>query len=122
MGYSAQSIGQWQNWTPTYTGFSVNPTGGTTRYTLNGKMCTIWHQQGAGTSNATTFTFTLPFAAAGTNVSNPVVVDNSTQQTGRIQTSAASNICTVFATAAAGAFTASGNKNCQISGWTYEIQ
>lgn len=121
MGYIAQSIGQWLSWTTVWTGFSADPTT-TGKYSLNGKMCTIYLQPTAGTSNATTCTFTLPFAAAGVNVWIPIVVNNGTQQAGRIQTSAASNVITVYATAAAGAFTGSGSKNCQISGWTYEIQ
>lgn len=109
-------------WTPTYTGFSVDPSGGTANYTLIGKMCTIHLQPGAGTSNATGFTLTLPFAAANVNVNSPIVVNNGTQQAGRIQTAAGSNILTVSATIAGGTFTASGSKNCQISGWSYEIQ
>lgn len=122
MGYSAQSIGLYQEWTPTYTGFSTDPSGGGARYSLNGKMCTIFHQQNAGTSNNTVTTLTLPFAAKRVNVHMPIVVNNGTQQAGRVQTAAGSNVLTCYATPAAGAWTGSGSKNVQISGWTYEIE
>jgi len=54
-------------WTPTYTGFSADPTNGIYRYTLQGRKCcmtVIIPAGNHGTSNATTFTMTLPFTAA----------------------------------------------------------
>lgn len=112
------------SWTPTFTGFSADPvvTTATAKYMLIGKMCTIYLQPTAGTSNATTMTFTLPFAAAGINVWTPVANAAGTQQAGRVQTVAGSNIATCYATVGAGAWSSSGSKNIQISGWSYEIQ
>lgn len=123
-GFITQSIGQWQAWIPTFTGFSADPTGVTARYTLNGKMCTIYLNSSApGTSNATTFTFTLPFAAANTaaQVFTCVGMNAGTQQQCRIQTAANSNICTCYSSPAAAAWTASGNKMIYPSSYTYEI-
>lgn len=55
----------WFTWTPTLTGFSANPTTTIALFRLDGTTCTIQiHQIGAGTSNATTFTISLPITAA----------------------------------------------------------
>jgi hypothetical protein len=100
MGYSATSIGQYQAWVPTLTGFSSDPTGITARYVLNGKMCVCYFTYtGNGTSNATTKTITLPFAAANTGIQIfPIrVTDNGTIQTtvGQLITRVNSNIADV---------------------------
>ena len=109
-------------WVPTFAGFSADPTGITARYVLNGKWCTVSLTMTAGTSNATTMTVTLPFAALGIVSHNPIVANSGTLQTGRITTAAGSNVLTCTATPAAGAFTASGAKNLFLAGFTYEIQ
>ena len=50
---------------PSSHGFSANPVGVIARYTLAGKMCTIWVQMpNQGTSNAANFAMDLPFVAA----------------------------------------------------------
>lgn len=55
---------QWLNWTPTYTGFSANPTGLIHRFKINGTTCTIAVRNVVnGTSNSTSFSFTLPVTA-----------------------------------------------------------
>jgi len=123
MGYAVQSIGQWQAWVPTFTGFSADPTSVTARYTLSGKMCTAYFFATSGTSNATTFTITLPFAAA--NVEDPQtfagnVVDNGTGKVGIVRTRVNSNVLDVYNGATGTAFTASGAKNAAFS-ITYEI-
>lgn len=57
----------WQTWTPTFTGFSTPPAGGTYEYCKVGNMCFIkWDMPNAGTSNSTAFTMTLPVAYTGT--------------------------------------------------------
>ncbi len=65
-GSSSQIIhmGSWKTWTPVFTGFSSDPVVTYARYTIVGKMVTAAMQTGNGTSNATTFTVTLPVAAA----------------------------------------------------------
>jgi hypothetical protein len=68
-GYStyttATDAGGWTPFTPTWTGFSVNPTV-TSRYKKVGRLVT-WSVDltGSGTSNATTLTATLPVTAQG---------------------------------------------------------
>ncbi len=53
----------WFAYTSTLTGFSANPSGVITRFNIIGNMCTLqaW-DSGAGTSNATTKTWTAPVA------------------------------------------------------------
>lgn len=128
MGYSSvtQSIGQWRAWTPTFTGFSADPTAVTSRYSLNGKLCTIYLDSTAGTSNATTFTITLPFAAANTSsqsFSGLMVSNNSgaTTSPGLIRTRANSNVADLYLNSSAAAWTGSGTKNARIGSFTYEI-
>ena len=111
MAHVAQSIGQWVAYVPTWTGFSADPTSVTARYTLNGKMCSVYVVPGSqGTSNATTFTVTLPFNAKNVCAYVIRVADSGTWQTGLLTTAAGSNIATVYKTTAAGAFTNSGVK------------
>lgn len=58
----------WTAWTPTPGGFSVNPTIVANYKIVMDKLHWILHSSGAGTSNATTTTITLPLATA--NVTN----------------------------------------------------
>lgn len=126
MGYASQAIGLTGTWVPAYTGFSADPSTLTARYTLIGKWCMVSLVSGTdGTSNATTFTITLPFAAANTAtqiITGGRVKDNGTIQpdTGLIRTQVNTNIADIFKTLAVGAFTASGNKNLQ-GNFLYEI-
>lgn len=75
-------IGVWQAWTPTFTGFSSNPTG-RFRYCLIGKLCfCVAFMSGAGTSNANVFELTAPFtssnSAASAYFSVPFAVNGGT--------------------------------------------
>lgn len=58
-------IGAWTDYTPTVTGFSVNPPANMYRYKLDGQGgCWVAVRQNtAGTSNATTFTISAPVVA-----------------------------------------------------------
>ena len=52
-------------WAPTYAGFSTPPSTVNARYTVVGKLCTVFVKINTnGVSNATTFTLTAPFTAA----------------------------------------------------------
>jgi hypothetical protein len=110
-------------WTPTWTGFSTDPTFATS-YVLNGKACTM-QLRGItpGTSNATTFTVTLPFA--GGNVSTQVfvilVMNSNTLQFGKMEIAAGSTTATVYPNAIGGAWTGTGNKS-MYAAITYIIQ
>jgi hypothetical protein len=93
------------------TGFSGTPTQSCS-YSIIGNLCYL-RMFITGTSNATSFTFTLPFTPAIAIVI-PTIVDNvGTGALGRINTSG--NVATVYATAAAGGFTASGTKSLYLS-------
>ena len=56
--------GAWLDWTPTFGGFSANPSG-VCRYCIIGKLChVVIHLPTPGTSNANTFTISLPVTGA----------------------------------------------------------
>jgi len=58
------NAGRWYNWTPTFGGFSTNPSG-VCRYCIIGKLChVVIHLTSSGTSNANTFTISLPVPCA----------------------------------------------------------
>lgn len=123
MGYSVQSIGKYQTWTPTFTGFSADPTNVVAQYSVNGNMCHVSLTMTAGTSNATTFTITLPFnASITTNTLTQLVTDNATNQTaaGACVVNSGSNVISIYKTMALGAFTASGGKGCRLN-FVYKI-
>lgn len=62
--FPLESFPQWFNWAPTITGYSVNPTNANYRFMINGRSCTLVIREAtAGTSNATTTTYTLPVTA-----------------------------------------------------------
>lgn len=116
---AANQIG---TWSPSHTGYSVNPSGGTTEYTLDSNgICTVWMYQTSGTSNLTTTTFTLPFAAKYTLAYCPNVVNAGNNATGLINTTAGSNIVNAYATGAGGTWTASGGKRVCLAGFSYRI-
>ena len=105
-----------QAWVPTFTGFSVAPTITHARYTLIGKTCTIWLRALGGTSNATSFTFELPFTVSAnitTGVALPILAqDNGAIGTtpGRADIVASDATVTCYTNYDAGAWTATGTK------------
>lgn len=73
---------RWSTWTPTFTGFSANPTSLLNRYRINGRVCMIVHTEGSnGTSNATGFTISLPLSCSASSATGYVLcglaVDNN---------------------------------------------
>jgi hypothetical protein len=123
----SDGAGAWTAWTPTITGFSSDPADGVYVYTKVGKTCTLCiRQPTSGTSNATTFTISLPFTAATrTNMvwSAPgIVVNSGTVQTtpGVLRIDSAGTVIGVYKDYAAAAFTASGNKNLAAATIVYE--
>ena len=117
------------SWTTTYTGFSADPAG-KLEYTVSGGRMHVRMQPGTGTSNATTFTFTLPvgeaFVTAGYH-SFPCVVHDASAwlaamgMVGIGGTDARVGIDgSTQAGNAYGGFTASGNKGAQIA-FSYPI-
>ena len=124
MNVSTQESGLWKtDWTPAFTGFSVYPSTVTSRYKLTGKTCVCHFFPGIpGTSNATVFTLTLPFAAANTAIQYypVVVINNGAVQLGRLATAINSNVATMASAIAGTAWTASGSKSTFFV-ITYEI-
>jgi hypothetical protein len=111
------------DYVPTYTGFSVVPSGGAANYILVGKMCTVWIDPTVnGTTNATTLTLTLPFNAKYLVGGNFAFVVNgaSGNTAGMWLTAAGSNILTCYTTTLGTWLNAGGNK--RVVGFiTYEI-
>lgn len=107
------SVASWQDWSAslTVTGFS-SLTIQESWYKDDGNMVTIWWEI-SGTSNLTTFTFSLPIAISSnwtTLFSETFVFNGSATVAGRIEIAGGATLVTVGATAAGGAWTASGTK------------
>lgn len=122
MSIVTQSIGAYNDWTPVFTGFSVNPASALCRYSLDGKKCTINIITGNGTSNLTTFTITLPFVAKTGALTRPsaITTDAGTIAAGWCSTRTGSNVMDCYRTPATLTWTASGNKAIVVT-FTYEI-
>jgi hypothetical protein len=118
----------WQDWTPTFAGWSANPTNSVYRYTRTGKVVTLAIRQGTdGTSNAVTATISLPYPAA--TIANmhwmvpAAFTDNGSFQAapGRARIGSGDTVLTLGkAWNADGGFTASGGKKVDIVEITYE--
>lgn len=116
------SPGDYQTWTPTFTGFSVIPSGYIARYTVKGKTCFAEYRKGtAGTSNATTFTMTLPLNGKTTGVNQRHIVlltNNGSNVIGLGIVTNGNNL--LILSIVGSSFTASGGKDADFS-ITYEI-
>lgn len=107
--------GYWIAHVPVFTGFSADPTVAYSRYARIGNVVIYQFKRNAnGTSNATTYTQTLPFAAAQSI--GPVLIggglDNGATLNPGVfgETTAASAVLTLSTSSAGGAWTNSGNK------------
>ena len=116
-----RTLGNFLAYIPSYGGFSADPSSVTARYVVIGKLCTVYVRAIAGTSNATTFTITLPIAAANTAIQGfaVIVTDNSINAIGRFATRVNSTTVDIYPSATATAWTNSGSKNCSFC-ITYE--
>lgn len=120
----------WPDWfafAPTITGFSANPTTTVYRYAIRGRQCSIYiRQTPAGTSNATTLTFTLPVAAATiTNMfwqGMGIADDNGSPlaDPAVLYIASAGTTLSVAKDSTLAGFTASGGKRLGIGNITYE--
>lgn len=95
------------------TGFSSAPTSDLRYKLINNQI--FWSWQGSGTSNATTFTYILPFALESSDAAytfnSPVkVFDNGNSQLGVIVSTNGSSTITVNALISGSVFTSSGSK------------
>ena len=127
-GSLLRSHPQWLNWTPVLTGFSADPGSAIYRFKVEGNTCMINVQHGSnGTSNATSFTISLPITAK--TLSNyvsqrtiPFLVNNnaSEQNNGIAQiTSAGTSVILLRALSGTG-WTASNGKRARFD-IEYEI-
>jgi hypothetical protein len=110
-------------YSPSVTGFSTSPTI-VGKYLLFGKLCfvyiTVNPAGNNGTSNATTFTVTLPFTAQASNLQTGFIStlnNTTTWSTGMIVTRTGSNIADLYTSGNFVAFTAAGQKACVIGFW-----
>lgn len=78
-GESADGI--WQQWTTTYTGFSSAQSGGTIKWMQQGTTIFCQHLRNSGTSNATTFTMTLPIKTRQVTDNVSRIADNGSGST-----------------------------------------
>ena len=114
---------QWFNWDAAPTGFSVVPATPVYRWKTSGNMITIAYLEGTnGTSNATTFTATIPVAsvyavtgAAGTLVDNGALLTTA----GRVTISAGGTSMTFRTDMSVGAWTNANGKRA-VAILTYE--
>lgn len=103
-------------WTPVCTGFSSAPTWGAV-FSVAGGMCKIVvYPTGPGTSNATTFTMTVPIKSRASTVATLGVIaklanGSAIQATpGLIELSTNTDVANLYTNSNNGAWTASGNK------------
>lgn len=110
---------RWMDHNPQWTGFSANPTNVSSRYMVNYSSCFFKHREGtAGTSNATTFTISLPIDSGTMGNANSrvrsglAVTDNGVALTnpGVISISPSSNTLSVFSNFGFAAFTNANGK------------
>lgn len=116
-------VGSWINYTPVYTGFSADPTHFQTEYFRQGKLCTVKIiSLASGTSNASTFTITLPFNAANLSYGVcEITFEGSTATIGVIATRSSSNIADIYKTIVGSTWATSGNKRASFT-LTYKMQ
>lgn len=118
------ALGTWTTWGGSLasTGFSaISQT--VAFYIDNGKTVTIWIEV-TGTSNATTFTLTLPIAPNASYSASGVIFpcftsNNGVAGLGRIYVGGGSTTATVEPTISGGAWTASGSKSLKVT-MTYQ--
>ena len=109
----------WQTWTPTSSGFSTNPIY-IARYCKIGRICFFsLFTSTPGTSNASTFTLTLPFnAAAETILAIGSAIDNNSNNvspTAYAQTTVNSNVLGIWISNSS--WTGSGTKYVHMVGF-----
>lgn len=115
-------IGTWQTWTPTHGGFSADPTV-VAKYLLIGKLLFLsLNTTAVGTSNATTYTLTLPPGINSVTGRSQIIScgggsNNSAGLTTaiRVQGNSGSNVLSLFTNPTGAAWTASGTKSASFN-------
>lgn len=112
---SPQGYPLWFNYTPTYVGFSSAPAAGTAQFQIIGRVFKINHSYNAGTSNATTFTISIPVTCAVNTSSLSARTQNNSAveaNPGLVDINATQTVIGCYRTGSATAWTASGTKAC----------
>jgi hypothetical protein len=109
-----QGYPTWFNWTPTYSGWSSNPTNVVHRWSCpGGNSMMVAIRQSGGTSNSTAHTLTLPVVAATITNANwtgiGAFVDNGATGAGRGSISSASTTMSCQGIISSGSNTSSGS-------------
>jgi hypothetical protein len=115
----------WFSYTPTYTGFSADPSGGEVKFNVAGSVCYLKHTPDDGTSNATGFTLTLPISAvstSGNSPSQPVRALNNSAWGANpgLANLASGSTLSLYRDYSAAAWTNTGGKNATFYFW-YQI-
>lgn len=113
-------MGEWKTWTPVFTGFSVAPTVNSARFIEIGNLVIARLNINNGTSNATTFTVTLPTGADGDSKQffvAAITTDNGIAGTtpGLLKTRTGSVTADLYTDTASAGWVASGSKKAN---WT----
>lgn len=108
---------RWLAWAPVWTGFSSSPSGGVTRYRINGStLYFVLSNVNTGTSNAATMTFTVPMAVGSNQTSNNFFAALGTDNSATVSTpsrwelTGGSAAITVASTFGSGGWISSGGK------------
>lgn len=118
---------RWFTYTPSFGGFSSDPSSVTANYYVDGNYCNVnIYQGGDGTSNATSFTITLPINYVGGNLGNVVAQqgrDNGSALTTcpLIHITNNSTTMTIYKDQSTAAWTNSGSKRVVFIQGSYEI-
>lgn len=100
--------------TPTWAGFSANPAGAATRYSIIGNVINYQLFAGTGTSNSTSFTITLPVAIAsyyvGQFITGVALGVNAGTNVNTFITGGSTTRLDLYTSAALAGWTNSGNK------------
>lgn len=117
--------GEWSSWTPGFTGYSSNPSGGQYLYKQIGKTVFVSiREPNNGTSNSVALTMTLPVAAKSTayTYQMALVINSGTLSSGSIivDGSASTTILTGYVGATLSNWSGSGGKRIAAVNFVYE--
>ena len=100
MGHTVQPTPFYQNYLPTWTGFSVIPSGGAnqSRFAYSGKMVTydVYYPTNGTNNSSTVMTVTLPAVAKKIQTFNIRITSAGAVDYGLLVTQAGSNIAIIF--------------------------
>ena len=120
--------GIWKAWTPTFGGFSTDPTNLAARYMIDGKTCYVVFRAGTvGISDANNFTISAPVAAVtvtnGTwRAACALITDDGTTSrgVGYVGLESGESVISVSNAAGPTSWTTSGNKSAHFE-FFYEV-